>query len=63
MSGHIKLWTREELNKALALREYGLSWATIASRLGRTEKSIASAVAKYKAGKLPFKWLDKGAAQ
>jgi hypothetical protein len=49
-----KHYTREELEKALELKESGLSWGVIAERFGRSYESLARTIHLYRHGKLSF---------
>ena len=41
-------YTENEIKRALALREQGVSWPTIAVRLGRSSSSLQTTICRYR---------------
>lgn len=50
-------YTESELLRAISLKENGLSWDVIASRLGRGRSSLKSQVTRYRRGRIHFRKL------
>jgi hypothetical protein len=59
---HGNPYTENELKRAVALREQGLSWPTVAARLGRTSSALQVTVCKFRKGRwAPAKFRERSA--
>lgn len=45
-----QLYTREVLDRAIALKATGMNWRAVAARLGRLQNSLEVAVCRYRKG-------------
>lgn len=55
-------YTENELKRAIALREQGLTWPAVADRLGRNASALEVAVCKFRKGRwAPAKFRDRSA--
>jgi hypothetical protein len=52
------LYTVAEIERALELKALGLTWAQVAGRMGRSEKSLVVTACRYRLGK----WQASGKA-